>query len=493
MQVARSSSPDPKTISCAEPGEGFLGLAAWAAGDLRRRSNVPRRCAACTPRNLVDDSDGTVNLADMWVALARRAAPVGCARRRCEPPQRGDWRPASHRRHARCPRRARPRARPAPRRGTSRPARSDQRATSISDERRRSWPWRRCAAPATSMPLALLDEADVTSSDRGDAAIQIAGEPAAATGRPQGSPSATSRILRYEHLTTGATAFSPSTALMGCRHQYLCAAGTARPASAAAALASGDGTASSRFGAGACRPEATTCQRRWSCCCGPSDAPAGWWAVRRGRPEWRACGVVRRRHGRGDAAPAHRLLERAQGTVEWEQSLADPAGASASSKCCGCSTASCEGRKIAATVVTLNTFRPTPRIIIKRQGPGGCRAPRFATTGYLITRSSRVTLGHLMGRAPHPTSTSSRPHPGPTRTEPTSSSHPTCSPGGRRRRHRSQRSSSACRSTTRTSMRLDHHNGSGRRDPEGADDGPRPVGITGMYLRQVREVGLTGS
>ena len=63
-------------------GGGFLGLAAWAAGDLQEAqatfSEAMRSLHAAG--NLVDELDGTVNLADMWVALGRPSR----ARRLCE-------------------------------------------------------------------------------------------------------------------------------------------------------------------------------------------------------------------------------------------------------------------------------------------------------------------------------------------------------------------------------------------------------------------------
>jgi LuxR family maltose regulon positive regulatory protein len=63
-------------------GGGFLGLAAWAAGDLRDAqttfSEAMRSLHAAG--NLVDELDGTVNLADMWVVLGRPSR----ARQLCE-------------------------------------------------------------------------------------------------------------------------------------------------------------------------------------------------------------------------------------------------------------------------------------------------------------------------------------------------------------------------------------------------------------------------
>jgi len=61
---------------------GFLGLAAWAAGDVRKAlstfSEAIRSLHAAG--NLVDELDGTIVLADMWVASGR----PGRARRLCE-------------------------------------------------------------------------------------------------------------------------------------------------------------------------------------------------------------------------------------------------------------------------------------------------------------------------------------------------------------------------------------------------------------------------
>ena len=64
---------------------GFLGLAAWAAGDVRTgletfaESVRDLRAAG----NLVDALDGTVVLADMWVAQAGPTAPAFCASKPC--------------------------------------------------------------------------------------------------------------------------------------------------------------------------------------------------------------------------------------------------------------------------------------------------------------------------------------------------------------------------------------------------------------------------